>query len=307
MTDPVPLALVGVGKIARDQHMPAIAANPDFELTCLVSRSMTKADVPVFASLDAALRDGPPVQAVSLCTPPQHRLELAQTAMRAGCAVMVEKPPTPTLGAAQQLVAHAQEYATPLFFAWHSRFAPMVSAAAAWVSSRNIVSGQIIWREDVEKWHPGQDWLWRPGGFGVFDPGINALSILTQLMSGGYQVSSAVFEVPEAAQTPIAARLKLERRAAQIDVDLDFRETGDETWSIRLLTDAGETLELSRGGAALRIDGDAIESAPVDEYGGVYRHFAKLARAQTSDADVSPLQIVADAFLIAEQRSASRG
>ena len=34
-----PVALVGVGKIARDQHIPAIAADPDFELVAAVSRN----------------------------------------------------------------------------------------------------------------------------------------------------------------------------------------------------------------------------------------------------------------------------
>ena len=33
------IALVGIGKIARDQHIPAIAADPRFELAATVSRS----------------------------------------------------------------------------------------------------------------------------------------------------------------------------------------------------------------------------------------------------------------------------
>jgi D-galactose 1-dehydrogenase/L-arabinose 1- dehydrogenase len=41
---------------------------------------------------------------------------------------------------------------------------------------------QLIWREDVRVWHPGQDWLLAAGGFGVFDPAINALSILTRVL-----------------------------------------------------------------------------------------------------------------------------
>jgi hypothetical protein len=40
---------------------------------------------------------------------------------------------------------------------------------------------EIVWHEDVRKWHPGQQWIWEPGGFGVFDPGINALSIATRI------------------------------------------------------------------------------------------------------------------------------
>ena len=32
------VALVGIGKIAVDQHVPALAASPDFELAATVSR-----------------------------------------------------------------------------------------------------------------------------------------------------------------------------------------------------------------------------------------------------------------------------
>ena len=41
---------------------------------------------------------------------------------------------------------------------------------------------KVTWKEDVRKWHPGQEWIWQPGGFGVFDPGINALSIVTKIL-----------------------------------------------------------------------------------------------------------------------------
>jgi D-galactose 1-dehydrogenase len=52
--------------------------------------------------------------------------------------------------------------------------------AKAWLAGkRQVARGRITWREDVRKWHPGQDWVFEPGGMGVFDPGINALSILT--------------------------------------------------------------------------------------------------------------------------------
>ena len=41
-------------------------------------------------------------------------------------------------------------------------------------------------RRDLEggraRWHPGQEWIWQAGGFGVFDPGINALSIVTRIL-----------------------------------------------------------------------------------------------------------------------------
>ena len=35
----IKVGIVGVGKIARDQHIPSIAANPDFELVAVASLS----------------------------------------------------------------------------------------------------------------------------------------------------------------------------------------------------------------------------------------------------------------------------
>ena len=40
------IALVGIGKIALDQHVPAIASSPDWELAATVSRSGRVEGVP---------------------------------------------------------------------------------------------------------------------------------------------------------------------------------------------------------------------------------------------------------------------
>ena len=65
------------------------------------------------------------------------------------------------------------------------------------------------WKEDVRQWHPGQTWIWEAGGFGVFDPGINALSILTTLHPGAHlsrRPQRCI--VPSNCETPIAAQIE---------------------------------------------------------------------------------------------------
>ena len=188
-----------------------------------------------------------------------------------------------------------------LFAAWHSRFAPMVEPARAWLAGRTITGGQVIWREDVRLWHPGQAWLWAPGGLGVFDPGINALSILSHLLlPASLTVETARLWRPANAQTPIAAQLRLATPGAAIDMDLDFRQTGVQTWTIRLDTACGHSLHLLDGGARMAIDDAVPTSAAGAEYAGVYARFAELIRARVSDADAAPLRLVADALLLAE-------
>jgi D-galactose 1-dehydrogenase len=294
------IAVVGLGKIARDQHLPAIAANPRFQLAATVDRSGGGvAGVPNAKSFEELLKLGVAVDAVALCMPPQPRVAIALDAIAAGLATFLEKPPATTPGAFQTVVRAAESAKVPLFASWHSRFAPKVAAARDWLRDKHITGGRISWRESARKWHPGQAWLWQPGGLGVFDPGINGLSILTAILPGPVTVERARFEVPEGAATPIAAQVTFAHREATIAGDFDFREEQGECWEIALDTDGG-TLLLSEGGAALSLGGGPAERAPVAEYPGLYARFAELVEAGASDADGAPLALVADAFLIAE-------
>lgn len=300
----IPMALVGIGKIARDQHIPAITANPDFSLVAAVSRHGKVDGVPNFADFDTFLAEGPQA-AVALCTPPDIRLEISLKAIAAGRDLLIEKPPAATLGEIETIIGAARDAGVVLFATWHSRFAPAVARARAWIAGRTVTKITITWREDVRRWHPNQAWIWQPGGFGVFDPGINALSILTEILPGPIHVNSAELEVPSNAFTPIAARLVMTgvmtgRGAIPVTADFDWRQEGPQTWDIEV--QAGpERLKLRMGGARLAIDGAEVDVDAEQEYPEIYRRFARLVATRTSDADITPLRIVADACLKGRQ------
>ena len=300
----IPMALVGIGKIARDQHIPAITANPDFSLVAAVSRHGKVDGVPNFADFDTFLAEGPQA-AVALCTPPDIRLEISLKAIAAGRDLLIEKPPAATLGEIETIIGAARDAGVVLFATWHSRFAPAVARARAWIAGRTVTKITITWREDVRRWHPNQAWIWQPGGFGVFDPGINALSILTEILPGAIHVNSAELEVPSNAFTPIAARLVMTgvmtgRGAIPVTADFDWRQEGPQTWDIEV--QAGpERLKLRMGGARLAIDGAEVDVDAEQEYPEIYRRFARLVATRTSDADITPLRIVADACLKGRQ------
>lgn len=296
-----PVAIVGVGKIARDQHVPAIAADPDFALVASVSRNDAIDGVPHFHDIDAFLADGPEA-AVALCVPPSVRTTMALKALAAGRDVLLEKPPAATLGEVGRMLAAAEANGCVLFATWHSRFAPAVPAAKAWLAGKVVRRAEIVWKEDVRRWHPGQAWIWQPSGFGVFDPGINALSILTEILPGDFVVEKAVLAFPENCATPIAAELAMTGAGGYpVAVDLDWRQEGPQTWDITVETDAG-TLALSHGGAAMAVDGVEVERGTDREYPGIYRRFARLLAARESEVDAGPLRICADAFLMGERR-----
>lgn len=304
VTDPLSLAIVGAGKIARDSHMPAIAASDRFGLAAIVDPTPPDVAVPVFGSLEELLRAGLAIDAVAICTPPQVRAAIVRDAVAAGLHVLMEKPPAATLSE----VAAIEEAVRPdrtVFAAWHSRHARMIGAARAWLEGRAIRAGRLVWREDAHRWHPGQHWLWQPGGMGVFDPTINAFSILTAITDAPWTVARADMQVPQGLDAPISAQLLLRAGAAEVEADLHFHDDDTAQWTILLDTDGGR-LELRDGGARMLVDGAAMEAdgGACGEYDGVYRRFADLIDARRSDIDVRPLRLVADAFLIARTTSA---
>jgi len=140
------VALVGIGKIAVDQHVPAIQASAG-RAACHAGKT-AGADTG-----ESACASGP-----------------------------------------------GQGGGVTLFATWHSRMAKGVAAAKAWHSGRKVVRGHITWREDVRQWHPGQDW--------VFEPGTNALSVLTGILPAPLHLTAATLKFPANRDTPIAAQLQ---------------------------------------------------------------------------------------------------
>jgi len=295
---PIRLAIVGLGKIARDQHLPAIAATPGITLAAVATHSAGLDGIPHFSTMEELLAAGPEVDAVALCTPPQVRGALAAAALAAGKHVLLEKPPGATVSEILPLVDAARRAGRTLFATWHSRFAPAVEPARAFLAKGDIRSVTITWKEDVRVWHPGQAWIWEPGGLGVFDPGINALSILTAILPRPVFVTRAELAFPANRAAPIAAVLDLsDTSGLSIHADLDFRQTGPQTWDISVETDEG-LLVLSQGGARLIHGGKPLVDTPEAEYRSIYRRVIELIAAGTSDADLVPLQHVADAFML---------
>jgi D-galactose 1-dehydrogenase len=202
------LGIIGLGKIAHDQHLPVIAKDKDFELAAVVSSRETLKDVPSFKTPRELFKSGVKLDAVSLCMPPGPRFAIARDAMDAGLHVLLEKPPTPTVGELNALAAHAATRNRIAFTTWHSQYNAAVDEARARLKGKTVRRLFVNWKEDVRHWHPGQDWIWEPGGFGVFDPGINAFSIVTKIMPEEIFVEEAVLEVPANKATPIAARIR---------------------------------------------------------------------------------------------------
>jgi len=296
---PIRIAIIGFGKIAEDQHVPAIAGNARFDLVATSSRS-GQGRAQAFTDWREMIRRVEGLEAVAITTPPRPRYEIARECVASGLHCLLEKPPTAGLAEIADLDSLAQAQGVTLFSTWHAQHHATVDAAAKALAGKRIKSLAIHWHEDVHKWHPGQAWIWEPGGFGVFDPGINAFSIATKIFPGGLFVRDATLSFPENAQTPIAADVSFYSPEADgpLTASLDWRRTEGEEWTIAIETSDGCQVRLENGGARLIIDGQSTDDTGQGEYPDIYRVFADLIDGRRSLVDVAPLRLVADCLLL---------
>jgi len=309
------IALVGIGKIARDQHVPALQSSSDWTLAATQSRNGTVEGIESHSDFGEMLAARPDIETISLCLPPAPRFDYAMQAMRAGRHVMLEKPPGSTVAECMALEAAARENGVSIYATWHSREAAGVAPARDWLAGKRLKALRIVWKEDARRWHPGQDWIWEPAGFGIFDPTINAFSIVTEILADPFHVVSGEMAVPENCAMPSAATLTFSHpHGAEMTADLDFLKEGEQIWRIEIETEEGD-LTLSDGGATLTIDGveqagggdgpdsdDGTNPLLGGEYTRLYAKMAALVRDGRSDFDMTPMILTADAFLQSRRR-----
>ncbi|CAL4866595.1 hypothetical protein MMA231_00838 [Asticcacaulis sp. MM231] len=230
---PLKIGLIGLGKIAVDQHIPSIRGNKHLELVAGCSPHTRPEGVKAYPDMDAMMTAHPEIEAIAICTPPQIRHKIAKEVIAIGRHVFLEKPPAATLGEAEAIKALAAAKGVSLLASWHSRFAPAVEATRKWISEREIKSITIHWKENVRQWHPGQAWIFEAGGMGVFDPGINSLSILTRILADAVMVKKADLHIPVNCDAPIQVEMDMMTEVGfPIRAEYDFLQTGVQTWSI---------------------------------------------------------------------------
>ena len=269
------IGLVGLGQIARNRHLPAIAASPDFTLAGLAS-----ADAP------------PPIDGMTVHA--DHR------AMLAAC----DLDAVATLGEAEALVRLAARQGRVLFATWHSQYNPAVDHARAFLAGKKLATLRVDWNEDFRKYHPDQAWIWHAEGFGVFDMGINALSVLTRLFAHPPFVRAAELRIAANHAAPLSAILHFGTLDAEgpMEMHMDWGIKGPEQREIRLTTQCGHDLALLDSGGRLEIDGAVVLQTTRHEYPMLYTRFADLVRRGQSDIDLAPLKITLDALAIGQRQ-----
>ena len=206
----IKIALLALARSRATSTFPALAANADFELVAVASPHDRLSGLPNFTDLPALLEGS-----AGCCR---------CGAVHAAPGALRNRPLRPAAGPACAAGKTAGRYGqrggrlggsgqtarrrAVCVLALPTR--PRRRAGARLVAQRRIKTVAVTWKEDVRVWHPGQTWIWKAGGLGVFDPGINALSILTRIIPGALALQDADLSFPENCATPIAASLLLE-------------------------------------------------------------------------------------------------
>ena len=141
-------AVIGAGGIGGT-HLNAYAALPEqCEIVGVADVHLPAAEAkaaqvhaPAFGDY-MALLDAVQPEAVSICTPPNEHLPIAQEAARRGIAVLCEKPPARTLAETEAIVAAFAQSGALLQFAFCHRFHEPVRQAQALIAAGTL--GKVV-------------------------------------------------------------------------------------------------------------------------------------------------------------------
>ncbi|HSY08264.1 MAG TPA: Gfo/Idh/MocA family oxidoreductase [Steroidobacteraceae bacterium] len=122
------LGIVGAGLVARQAHLPAALSSERIELTALVDPAPGRAaalarDFGIKALTATSLAEVlPSIEAAVIATPNDSHCQLGLQCIRAGVALLIEKPLCTTLADAELLVAAAEAARVVLAVGYSTRF-----------------------------------------------------------------------------------------------------------------------------------------------------------------------------------------
>ncbi|MEE2526851.1 Gfo/Idh/MocA family oxidoreductase [Hyphobacterium sp. HN65] len=212
--------ILGAGKIAR-QFASDIHHAPGACLHSVGARDAGRAKafagefgVPVAHGSYEGLVSDPEVDAIYVATPHSFHLEHSLQAIRAGKAVLCEKPLTATPGESEALVSAARDADVYLMEALWTAFLPAIRKARDWIDEGRI--GEVLQIQADFGFRAPFDpdsRLWNPdlAGGAMLDIGIYPIAF-NRLMTGRGpgQVSSVVRKAPTGVDAEVSAILRTE-------------------------------------------------------------------------------------------------
>jgi predicted dehydrogenase len=183
MADKVGVAVVGVGFVGGQAHVPSFKKIEGSELIALGATTEKRVKplaeqygVKYYLDYDKLLED-PKIQAVALAVPTPMHFDLAMKAMKKGKHVLCEMPLAPTIDKVQELQKTAEKNKVILMPILQFRFAPIYTKTKEMIES-GLIGKPVAFhfREFIpassiaEQW-PAGSWAWnieKSGGYPDF-------------------------------------------------------------------------------------------------------------------------------------------
>jgi predicted dehydrogenase len=287
---PLRVGFVGAGRWAVVHHLPGLAEHPDAELAAVFDPDASRARE-VARRFGGVVADDVPtllevVDAVVVASPPAAHHEAGAAALERGLPVLVEKPMTITAADAWDLVARADQNATPLMVGYTFEFtstSDRVVEAVRELGDLVIVDGVYAsamrhlfdgsWPFDVS------DPLAVPQAATFADPRVSgggqARGQLTHLLASALRATgcgavavSALFR-PEGEPVDLHNVLSVDfgTLVASIASTCALPPAHPPAWELRYVGEGGTVIhDLATGVATIRqARGDVVELAPLAE------------------------------------------
>ena len=307
--------IVGAGNIAH-RFARSLANEPRSELTAISCRSAAKAAAfalehgvatesalsdealgGVAGSAHAALLARPDVDAVYVALPHHLHAEWVVAALRAGKAVLCEKPLCVSPGETALLARAAHETQALLMEGMKTRFLPLYRRVRELVGQGAI--GRLVRVEAVlqnamlDRIVRGGDYLSSPSGGGMLlDTGIYCAAWIEDYLSGPFEVASAEARWEAGVDCAVDAELRFGEKTAQLLAAADR----DNTRYTRLVGTEGQIVvdqPHRPTHARLELAGEKpVEldlPLPVDDLYGEIEHFVDLLIDGRTESPVMPL------------------
>lgn len=181
-------AIVGLGRIALEEVLPAFAESRHARPVALVSGSPDKArlvaaqygitELQGYETFER-LRDNPAVRAVYIALPNAMHREFTQRAAAIGLHVLTEKPMATSAADCQAMIAACDAARVKLMVAYRSQYEPFNRAALALARSGDLGALRFIVATNTQANGPGPQWRYNralAGGGALPDIGIYGLN-----------------------------------------------------------------------------------------------------------------------------------
>lgn len=323
LKSPIKLGIVGLGNIGKVQF-EALTKFPqtNFEVAAVADSQLsevTKALVGTETNfyLDyKELLSRPDIFAVSINTPPDTHYTLVMDALNVGKHVLVEKPPALTVEECRDMIKLANEKGKVLFMAFHARYNLAVEEARQELEGKNVTGVNIKYAEYALNYHHPDGWIFNPeiaGGGVLMDSGINALSIVTEVLPKiEFEPSNVHFEQTENFKVETGAEVDLRfDESGKGHISMDWMHEGPEIRQVAFSTDTGDRYvvdivknQLIKNDVAIYEVGDDSKEM-VDqhsEYRRVYEDFACHIAQGNSLTSIKELAFIKKAYEIGNQK-----